>query len=789
MRRIFNFLLLVSLSAVGQHSISGKIFSSDKQLIKNASIHVDGQTTLSGTDGVFSFPNVPKGKYSLRVEYFGHDPFDSIISVDQDIQLRIRLIQKKEMLEQVTVTKPASLEKLQTYKLRQDEIKRNLSQSLADLLSGIPGVTALRTGSTISKPMIHGLHSSRVPIIVNGFRLEDQGWGIEHAPAFSIGQAEKISVIKGVGVLQYGGDAIGGLVLIEPKERNIDSLSGSVATGFQTNGRGGVLHAAVTRSNILGWNWRIKSDAKYFGDHEAPDYVLSNSGSREFSCTVDLLHKGAHWKWGTSASIFKTNLGILLGAHIGNAADLYYAINNQKPYIISDFTYTISNPRQEVLHLAGQVFAALERSAQQYLKIQYQIQHNKRYEFDLRRGANRNRPALDLALTTHSMLFDGFTKTEGLKVSYGTTATYQHNFADPDTGIRPLIPIYDKIDAGGYAITQQDLTAALLLEAGIRYDFSHITADKFYLKSRWDERGYNPQFNQFIIADANTQWRTKPRFNYHNLSASIGLRYQPKDNINMLFSLIRRVRNPNPSELFSDGLHHSNGMIELGTLSLKQEKATKLLIDFNFRTEKWDISVGPFANSISDFMYLYPIGFETTIRGVFPVWEFRQTDALLAGLDLFSEWNFDQHWRYSVQASYLYGWNATDKEFLIDIPPPNLTQKIIFSLPAWRRFKMEISQHLVAIQTHYPNANFNTNIMVDGVMTPVNVDISTPPPGYGLWSFYSEITFEGAYRSFFTFGLGIQNLTNKSYRNYMNRQRFFADEVGRNFMFQISYNF
>jgi iron complex outermembrane receptor protein len=43
--------------------------------------------------------------------------------------------------------------------------------------------------------------------------------------------------------------------------------------------------------------------------------------------------------------------------------------------------------------------------------------------------------------------------------------------------------------------------------------------------------------------------------------------------------------------------------------------------------------VNPF-NSIGNFMFLRPVGFETTIRGAFPVWEYQQTNARLAGVDV-----------------------------------------------------------------------------------------------------------------------------------------------------------
>lgn len=87
---------------------------------------------------------------------------------------------------------------------------------------------------------------------------------------------------------------------------------------------------------------------------------------------------------------------------------------------------------------------------------------------------------------------------------------YQNNFANPKTGVRPLIPSYEKLDAGLYGIAVYKFDNATSIESGIRYDFSTIEATKYYLKSRWEERGYDAEFSNFIIEEEGNQWLIKP---------------------------------------------------------------------------------------------------------------------------------------------------------------------------------------------------------------------------------------------------------------------------------------
>ena len=41
----------------------------------------------------------------------------------------------------------------------------------------------------------------------------------------------------------------------------------------------------------------------------------------------------------------------------------------------------------------------------------------------------------------------------------------------------------------------------------------------------------------------------------------------------------------------------------------------------------------------------------------------------------------------------------------------------------------------------------------------------------------------------FSASIMVTNVLNKKYRNYLNSMRYFADEMGRNFIFNLSYTF
>ncbi len=92
-----------------------------------------------------------------------------------------------------------------------------MGESLGESLKDITGVTVLNTGSSISKPVIHGLYGNRIVILNNGVRQEGQQWGSEHAPEIDPLIGRKLEVVKGASTVRYGPDAIAGVILVDPE--------------------------------------------------------------------------------------------------------------------------------------------------------------------------------------------------------------------------------------------------------------------------------------------------------------------------------------------------------------------------------------------------------------------------------------------------------------------------------------------------------------------------------------------------------------------------------------------
>ena len=514
--------------------------------------------------------------------------------------------------------------------------------------------------------------------------------------------------------------------------------------------------------------------------------MLSNTGISEIGASFQLGRKQLAWGWDVRYAYFNAEIAILRASHIGNVEDLIRSINSGQPEIIRDFTYDLQNPRQEVTHhlAKAKIYKRFEGLGR--LNLQYDYQNNRRFEYDVRRGERDDTPSIDLELQTHTLTTDfKLDAKEAYELQFGLLARYQDNFANPATGVRRLIPDYEKFDLGSFITGEYFLSEFWTLEGGFRYDFNRIDAQKFFQVSRWEERGYDQDFSDLVTEDLGTQLLTNPVFDYHNISASAGLAYKDQDqNFRINYALSQRA--PNPSELFSDGLHHSAARIELGDLRIDQETSHKFSTSFEKDFANWGLLVEPYANYIQDFVLLEPTGVEFTLRGAFPVWSFRQTNARLLGIDLSGYYQYTQNWRSDHRFSLVKGKDTENNIALINIPAANFNNQVSFKQPEWHDFEVSLESQYVFRQNETPD---DIVVFSPEQQEEVLLEINTAPEAYHLLNLNSSMSFPLGGRTQLTTALAVNNLLDTSFRDYLNRQRFFADDLGRNIILQLKLNY
>ena len=454
------FISFVSSSQNCNYSVSGKVTDlHDGSLLSGATLVLTeiNKTVQTDIEGYYIISGLCKDEvYSIEIMHPACETMRFRLKVSGNMTRDFKLEHHIETLNEIIVSGKAYEENSSSVfenEVTTQTLEQFSTASLGDALKSLSGVSSLNKGNGIVKPVINGLHSSRIIMINNGVRMHDQEWGKEHAPNIDVNAVGRLTVVKSASALQYGGDAMGGIVIAEGLKVPVkDTIYGKTMLSGASNGRGGVLTSQLTKSHKNGWYGSAQGTLKRFGDVEAADYVMSNTGLIEKDLSLRLgLNRFNH---GMEAyyAYYNTEIGILRSSHAHSASAQIRAINSNEPLVIRDFTYGINYPKQEVTHHLARIKAFKKYNAFGKLSFQYDYQNNQRFEYDIRRGNDRDTPALDLELNTHTVMLDYKIDYKNYEFKTGIMGRCQNNFANPDTGIRRLIPDYDKYDFGVYAI-------------------------------------------------------------------------------------------------------------------------------------------------------------------------------------------------------------------------------------------------------------------------------------------------------------------------------------------------
>ncbi len=791
-------MLIISFVSHSQNcnnSVSGRVSDlHDGSLLSGATLVFNGinKTVQTDIEGYYIMSDLCEGEvYSIEILHPSCETMSFRLKVSGNMKRDYKLEHHIEALNEIIVSGKAYEENSSSVfenKVTSETLEQFSTSTIGDALKSLSGVSSMNKGNGIVKPVINGLHSSRIIMINNGVRMQDQEWGKEHAPNIDVNAVGRLTIVKSASALQYGGDAMGGIIIAEGLKVPVkDTLYGKTILSGASNGRGGVLTSQLTKSNKNGWYGTAQGTLKRFGDVEAADYVMSNTGLTEKDMSLRFGLNRFNYGLEAYYAYYSTEIGILRSSHAHGAADQIRAIESNIPLIVRDFTYDIGYPKQDVTHQLARIKAYKKFNDFGKLNFQYDFQNNRRFEYDIRVGNDRDTPALDLELGTHTLLLDykGDFKDFGFKA--GVMGRYQNNFANPDTGVRRLIPDYKKYDFGIYAIGNYELNNQWEFEAGARFDYNYIDVYKFYKNSVWEDRGYNTQFPELVIAELSNQVLVNPELEFNNLSATLGFNYKINNKNTIFLNHALSSRAPNPAELFSDGLHHAIARIEIGDLRFKSEVGNKTSLTLSYRVENFNFSINPFLNNIKNFIAIEPVEIRETIRGNFQVWEYRQTDAQLLGIDLDAAYEINNNFNITHQLSLVKGYDRSKDLPLINMPPVSTKNEISYINQKLNNLKVSMQSEYVFAQNEYPNNNFEVYLPI--TQTTETVDISSTPPAYHLLNFNTSMDFKTSKKSSLTVGLGIDNLLNTSYRNYLNLLRFYSDDLGRNFLLKLKFNY
>ena len=670
-------------------------------------------------------------------------------------------LNKEQNIGEIVVTgvrQQASINSVSN-KIDESLIDRSMGKSLASILEHVSGVSSIQTGTTVAKPVINGMYGNRILIVNNGARQTGQQWGVDHAPEIDQNSSGSIEIIKGAESVRYGSEALGGIIVMNQKALPYGqtALSGHLRTLYGNNGKrySVVAQAEGTMPFSKNLAWRLQGTYANSGDQSTAKYVLNNTGYREHDFSASLGYKLNALKLEGYYSMYNLKLGVLNSAQLGSEDLLKERIALGQPAEVYPYSRHINYPFQQIVHhtAIGKVYFDAGKYGNFFWQTAFQA--DDRQENRIRRMNLSYIPAVSMYLTSFQNQLKWNLAYNKWNTEAGATYLHIRNRNQTGTGVVPLIPNYTEYDLGIYAI-QKYRNGNWTAEAGIRFDNQETRAS-----------GYD--YTGKLYGGHHV---------FSNFSYNLGTSYRFNEQLKLTSNLGLAWRAPHVHELYSNGNELGSGMFVMGDSTMHSEQSTKWVTSLSYRSAFAEVRVDAYLQWINGYIYDEPLKgrYVTVISGSYPLFQYKQTGAFFRGIDFDVRLRPIQHVEYHLLSGLIWANEKQTGNYLPYIPSARFDHDITWEDirvgkgNAW----LQLKHRLVLKQTRF---------------NPANDLIDFTPPTYNLFGLEAGIDWPLGERNKLRMLLAADNLFNKEYKEYTNRSRYYAHDMGRDIRFSIGWFF
>ena len=651
-------ICIVSTTCFAQHKLSGVVKNVYGEVIPNS--HIDLSSLCVDTDatGNFTYTNLISGTYTLKVSANGYGWYQEQLTINESKQLTI-VLSEEETLDNVVIH-TTQQKTYNSQKVNQNYIENHYAGSLAKTLSSVVGLDATTVGAQNAKPMMRGLGFTRLAVTENGIKQEGQQWGADHGLELDALTTESVEVIKGVGTITHGSDAIAGVLQINNEVIPNDGFSGTIVSSFNNvnNAFANGVKLAYKKNNHF---YKFKTSYTNYADFKVPvDYItylgtkiplvngnMTNTAGNEMS---------AYGQWGyvsddfqsiLSISQFQSKSGFFAGAHGIPSVDDAKPDGNKRD---------INMPYQQVYHTKVTYHAKWLKPHYIWdFKLGFQRNHRQEHSSFHSHYSNQLAPVLnptvELDFKLNTLNAELSLKKDWQQDHSTTFALQQQYQTNAIAGYSYLMPAYDRWNLSGYAKHLWNVSPRLNVELGARYDVAKLKTIGFYDTVLFDyliESGYDSN-----EAFANAQRSKAVNKNFSKANFALGSTYQFSEDWEGTVTIASNFRFPTAMEFSSNGIHHGAFRHEQGNPNLNVEKGWALDLSQHYHKNQFKFNAGAYLYYFSNYIFLKPSGSFSILPHGGQIYQYAESEAMLTGLEL------DTQYKWSVfgleaQLAYLY---------------------------------------------------------------------------------------------------------------------------------------
>jgi len=677
---------LVGGKSLAQFSVWGTVKDDQNNALMGATVQLSGQKTLTDLDGKFSISGIPHAKQELIISYIGFHTYKQIIELHNPKTLEIILQKDEKQMKELPVFVQYRKELTNKTTFSDQEIQQNFSGSLVGSLENVAGINAMSIGSGTAKPIIRGLGFNRVAVAINSTKHEGQQWGADHGLEIDAFSPEKVELIKGTATIEYGNDAIGGVLNIQndkiPEKKSFygtstffaRSVNQTIGTAFSVAQRNNNFFYKLKASYIDYGDFRTPTDTIIYLTRKIPIHnrKLKNTAGQEWTIFSQIGYAKDNYHTIFSISNNQTKAGFFPGSHgipdlnrlqdDKNSRNIEYPLQQANHFMVqNEHKWTFSKAEM----LVELSFQNNHRQEKSRFHTHYSNQLPPEKDADLELDFNLNTFSVNSKYT--------YFFSEKHKTNFGFQTQIQQNKVK---GYNFLLPKYDRETYGAYALHQYNFSGKLHFDFGLRYDFSQTKLYQFYDPILYDYliQNYSQELaNQYALRSPNLSKK------FHNFNAKAGISYALSNKIDFTLNIGSSFRTPTAIELGANGVHHGSFRHEKGDANLNSEKG--FVVDFQtaYQTEKLNINFNPYLYYFDNYIFLKPTGTFSVLPHSGQIYQFTQSKALLSGLEIEADCSFG-NFKPEIVLEYIYNRQIKEKFPLPFTPPLNVFAKINYTI-------------------------------------------------------------------------------------------------------------
>ncbi|MFR9503983.1 MAG: TonB-dependent receptor [Rikenellaceae bacterium] len=594
MRQLFTlFILLISSLPSWANErdhkhgvIIGEVVSTEEgEAIPFAAIFLDNDSQNgipTDHNGKFRL-SAPFGTHTIVATCMGYEDLaqEIVITSKEPVKVKLSLRKSSEAIEEVVVVgeSNSALINKTAYNVHSVEIgdMKNTSANITQAMSKMSGIRMRESGGVGSNTQLslNGFTGSHVKIFIDGIPQNgNDAFSLNNIPA---GFAERIEMYSGVVPIEFGADALGGVVNIITNKANLSNrytLDASYSYGSfnthktyvkfsQTMAKSGFMYSINAYQNYSDNNYKVDNYVVEYGT-TANGSVTSSFDANDIVYGLERFHDTYH---------NETVIGTIGFAHTSWADHLTLSLNYSQYYKDIQTGTTQNQVYGEKCSEGTTLTPTLEYSKRDFLTEGLDLRFTSSYDSGYTHNAD---PATEsynwLGESAQTNLTPTDNESKNSTLSSNTIAKYvpneKHNFTLSNTTTSATRITRSIIEGTNIYSNYEEPQVSLKSISG----FSYLVRPTKKLEGTAFVKHFY-QWNQSLVEDEDTGLSSMEERNYSKFGYGVATTYFViPQHIQTKVSYERAYRLPTTTEMFGDN------SLEVGTFDLQPETSN----NFNF---------------------------------------------------------------------------------------------------------------------------------------------------------------------------------------------------------------